>query len=189
VDATKMNIDRDAASELFGSKPPRPAPSLSRPSALVTACAVIMALGVMTFISATGSLLLSSGDRVEPAMRGLGVLDEWGRRHFNQVAAAQLVWGGLTIVSGVGTWYGWPWSRRISQVLMAVWALAIASFGTAMAITVVGFSGPQPFTAAFFGFWRAMAVGVGLMWAATGAVPVWLLERPEARNWRRAHAG
>jgi hypothetical protein len=126
---------------------------------------------------------------VEPAVRAFGALDEWGRKHFNQVAAAQLLCGGLTIVAGIGTWHGWPSARRISQVLMSLWALAFVSFGTAMAITVEGFSGAHPLTAAFFGFWRATAFGAGLTWAATVAIPVWLLEKPEARNWRGEHAG
>jgi hypothetical protein len=179
-----MTIDRDAASELFGSRLPRPAPSPTRPSAVVAACAVITGLGLMVSIAAAGSLVLSLGDRVEPAMRGVGALDEWMRKHYNQLAAALLLCGGLTIVSGIGTWNGWPSARRISQILMALWALSFASFGTAMAMTVEGFSGAQP-TAALFGFWRASAFGAGLTWAATVAVPVWLLEKPEARNWRR----
>jgi hypothetical protein len=109
-------------------------------------------------------------------------------RHFGEIAAIQLLGGALTIVFGLGLGIGWSWSRRASQIIMGLWAVAFALLAVAMATMVDGLAGPHPLVRVFFAFWLAMALVTGLMWATAAALPVWMLERPAATEWftRRA---
>jgi hypothetical protein len=182
-----MSLDREAAAALFATTVRRPNPPRRRPVVVIVACVFVVGWGATEAVSAAGALLVSRiGERV-PKGEMVGVIG-WMFERFVELAACQLICGILTITFGIGLWAGWSWARRASQIVMAFWAVGVVVLAVAMASTAP-IASTEPLVTGFLVFWRASALVAGLIWAALLVLPVWLLEKQEARSWFRERAG
>ena len=165
----------------------------SRPGSVTAGAALTTGMGLMQCLAAApGGIALLVQHSPTPRELASQHQDVFGHpmtwlfEHITAWLAIQGLLGLLAVVSGVAMWLGRTWARRASQTVMFV--LVVSWFGagiiTAMSLLTPAEGGPV--AAGALALFRLAAIGVGAVWAGIFALPIWLLERQDARLWFEA---
>jgi hypothetical protein len=161
-----------------------------RPASLVGGSVIAIGMGLMQCGSVLPGALALLFHHAElpremaaqrPEMFGYPMT--WLLSHMGQWLALQGTLGLFAVTLGVGVWLGWPQARRASQIVMLALVASWLTAGIILGVSLRDPSDGGPVVGGALVFFRMAAVGVGAAWAGVSALPVWLLERHDARAW------
>jgi len=165
----------------------------SRPG-LVTAGAVLTTgMGLMQCLAAApgGIALLVQHSPAPREMASqhqdvFGPPMTWLFEHMTEWLAIQGLLGLFAVVSGLAVWLGRTSARRATQAVMLALVVSWLGAGIITGMSLLTPAEGGAVVAAALALFRLAAIGVGAAWAGVFGLPIWLLERQDARLWFEA---